>query len=66
MEHLNCRGYNELNIRLTKVETEQDSMKSDITEIKQSLKENRVFTISILATSLISSIGIIVVLLGGV
>ena len=66
MEHLNCRGYNELNIRLTKVETEQDSMKSDIMEIKQSLKENRVFTISILATSLISSIGIIVVLLGGV
>jgi hypothetical protein len=66
MEHLNCRGYNELNIRLTKVETEQDSMKSDIMEIKQSLKENRVFTITILASTLVGSIGTIIVLLGGV
>ena len=66
MEHLNCRGYNELDKRLVRVETEQNSMKSDVTEIKQSLKETRIFTMTILATSLVSAVGTIIVLLGGV
>jgi len=51
--------------RLAIVETEQRSMKGDISDIKQSLKENRVFTLTILATSLISAVGIIITLLNG-
>lgn len=56
---------NEIDKRLIKVETEQKAMQGDITDIKQSLKENRVFTIGILCTSLISAIGIIITLLNG-
>ena len=51
--------------RLAIVETEQRSMKGDISDIKQSLKENRVFTLTILATSLISAVGVIITLLNG-
>jgi len=65
VEYKTCQGYNELDKRLIKVETEQSNMKSDITEIKQSLKENKVFTITILATSLVSAVGVIVTLIGG-
>lgn len=65
MEHLNCSGFNELDKRLIVVETEQKNMKSDISDIKKTLKENRVFTLTILATSLVSAIGVIISLIGG-
>jgi hypothetical protein len=65
MEHLNCRGYNELDKRVSIVETKQTAMESDITEIKKTLKENRIFTITILASTLVSAGGVIVMLLGG-
>jgi hypothetical protein len=65
MEHLNCRGFNELDKRLIVVETEQSSMKDDITEIKQSLKESRILTITILASSLAGTVGTIFILMGG-
>jgi len=65
MEYKTCQGYNELDKRIIVLETEQSNMKSDITEIKQSLKENKIFTITILATSLVSAVGIIITLIGG-
>ncbi len=66
VDYNTCQGYNSLDKRLIVVETEQSTMKSDITEIKQSLKDNRILTITILASSLLSTVGIIFVLLGGV
>jgi len=65
VEYENCKGFNSLDKRLIVVETEQNGMKSDIDEIKQSLKENRVFTITILATSLVSAVGMLIMLLNG-
>lgn len=66
MEDYNtCQGYNSLDKRIIVLETEQSNMKTDITEIKQSLKENKIFTITILATSLVSAVGVIITLIGG-
>jgi len=54
-----------LDRRLVAVETKQGAMESDLSEIKQSLKDNKIFTMGIMATSLISAIGVIISLIGG-
>lgn len=60
MDHNNCQGYNLLDKRLIKVETEQDAMKGDIQEIKQNQKEARTLAMTTLITSVLSLIGILV------
>ena len=60
MEYENCQGYNQLDKRLIKVETEQDAMKGDIAEIKQNQKEARTLAMTTLITSVLSLIGILV------
>ena len=55
----NCSGYNNLEKRIIVIETEQNNMKGDITEIKESLKESRMLTLTTLITSMLGLIGII-------
>ncbi len=65
MDH-NCtsmQSINEIDKRLIKVETEVSVMKDDITEIKQSLKESRMFILTTLVTSLVGAVGVVVQLL---
>lgn len=59
-EHTNCQGYNALDKRLIKVETEQDAMKGDIQEIKQNQKEARTLAMTTLVTSVLSLISILI------
>lgn len=66
MEKCICQSQdaiNDLDKRLIKVETEVSVMKDDITEIKQSLKESRVFILTTLVGTLISAIGVIIMLM---
>ena len=55
----NCSGYNSLVKRIIVIETEQNNMKGDIAEIKESLKESRMLTLTTLITSMLGLIGII-------
>ena len=56
---------NELDKRLSIVETRQDVMNDDIKEIKDSQKESRALVIGTLITGSLSLIGIIVQLVAG-
>ena len=58
-----AKEINDIDKRLIKVETEVSVMKDDITEIKQSLKESRMFILTTLATSLIGAVGVLIQLL---
>jgi len=56
---------NELDKRLSIVETRQDVMNDDIKDIKDSQKESRALVIGTLITGSLSLIGIIVQLVAG-
>ncbi len=56
---MNCAGYVSLDRRLIVLETEQNNMKGDIAEIKESLKEGRMLTLTTLISSVLGLIGII-------
>jgi len=63
MEYKTCPGFIDLDKRVAVLETEQNTMKKDIIEIKQNQKEARNLAMTTLVTSLLSTIGIIVTLL---
>ena len=65
MEHTctSVSNINDIDKRLIKVETEVSVMKDDITEIKQSLKESRMFILTTLVTSLVGAVGVVIQLL---
>jgi len=58
-EHTTCQGYIELDKRVLVLETEQKNMKGDIAEIKESLKESRMLTLTTLISSVLGLIGIV-------
>jgi len=58
-DHTTCQGYIDLDKRVLVLETEQEHMKGDITEIKESLKESRMLTLTTLISSVLGLIGIV-------